>query len=82
MCIYCSNPEHNTKQCPVKHDLLYQCWKCKSCEHVGTLCPDLEKSQGDTNPCLQMGDMNLLLPIEQIMVVRDKLEKRFNCLLD
>ena len=49
---------------------------------MGALCPDLEKSQVYTNPCLQMEDMNLLLPIVQITVVRDKLEKAFNCQLD
>ena len=37
------------------------------------LCLDLEKSQGDTNPCLQMG--GIMLPIVQITVVMDKLKR-------
>ena len=30
----------------------------------------------------QMEEMHLLLPIVQITVIKDKLEKTFNCLLD
>ena len=56
--------------------------KARVVTHVGALCPDLEKSQVDTNPCLQMGDMDLLLPIVQITIVSDKLENTFDCLLD
>lgn len=66
----------------IKRGWLQPCWKCKSCEHVGALCPDLKKSQVDINPCLHMGDMNLLLPIVWIMIVSWKTEKTFNCLLD
>ena len=69
LCIYSLSPVHNTEQCPGKICCLYSCWKYKICEHVDTLCPDLEKSQVDTNPCLQMGEMNLLLPIVQVTIV-------------
>ena len=82
LCTSCTSPHHSPDHCLGKRGQLKPCWKCSSNSHAGALCPKEEKTHLNANPCFQVGDNQLLLPIVEITIGRGKREYKLNCLLD
>lgn len=49
---------------------------------MGALCPNSKSSPVTSNPCVQLEEQLLLLPIVEVTASYNNITRRFNCLMD